>query len=114
MFNRQELASPLSEFLGISVAATVLFYGGYLQMNGQLGMAWSEFVVYIMFYWRVLEPLKAISSAFTSLQRGLASGERLFAILDVETVIKKSPDAIPVNDFKESLEFKKCFIPLCK
>lgn len=106
MFNRQELASPLSEFLGISVAATVLFYGGYLQMKGQLGMAWSEFVVYIMFYWRVLEPLKAISSAFTSLQRGLASGERLFAILDVETVIKKSKNAVPVKDFKDSIEFR--------
>ena len=107
MFNRQELASPLSEFLGITVAATVLFYGGYLQMNGQLGMAWSEFVVYIMFYWRVLEPLKAISSALTSLQRGLASGERLYAILDVETVIKKSPEAISITEFRESIEFSK-------
>ena len=106
MFNRQELASPLSEFLGISVAATVLFYGGYLQMNGQLGMAWSEFVVYIMFYWRVLEPLKAISSAFTSLQRGLASGERLFSILDVEAVIKKSPNAVTKKEFNDSIEFK--------
>ncbi len=105
MFNRQELASPLSEFLGITVAASVLFYGGYLQMHGTLGMEWSAFVVYIMFYWRVLEPAKAISTAYTSLQRGLASGERLFAILDVEPAIKRKEDAIPVKEFKESIEF---------
>ena len=54
MFSRQELASPLSEFLGISVAAAVLFYGGWLQIHGNLGLDMPAFVVYIVFYWRVL------------------------------------------------------------
>lgn len=106
MFNKQELASPMSEFLGITVAASVIFYAGYLQTKGQLGMEWSSFVVYIGFYWRVLEPSKAISNAFANLQRGLASGERLFAILDVEPEIKKCANPVPVNDFKESIEFR--------
>lgn len=105
MFNRQELASPLSEFLGITVAAAVIFYAGYLQLNNKLGMEWSSFVVYIGFYWRVLEPAKAISNAFANLQRGLASGERLFAILDVEPVIKRSENAVAVSEFRESIEF---------
>jgi subfamily B ATP-binding cassette protein MsbA len=109
MFNKQELASPMSEFLGIAVAASVIFYAGYLQTKGQLGMEWSSFVVYIGFYWRVLEPSKAISNAFANLQRGLASGERLFAILDVEPEIKKCANPLPVNDFKESIEFRNVF-----
>lgn len=105
MYNKQELASPLSEFLGIFVAAAVLFYGGYLQVTGDLGMSWSEFVVYIGFYWRVLEPAKSISNAYANVNRGLASGERIFAILDVEPVIKKDPQAIPIKEFKNNIEF---------
>ncbi len=105
MYNKQELASPLSEFLGITVAASVLFYGGYLQMNGNLGMEWSSFVVYIGFYWRVLEPAKSISNAYANLQRGLASGERLFAILDVEPQIKKADSPKKIEKFTQSIFF---------
>lgn len=105
MYNKQELASPMSEFLGITVAAAVIFYAGYLQLNDKLGMEWSSFVVYIGFYWRVLEPAKAMSNAFANLQRGLASGERLFAILDVEPVIKKSANPIPIEEFRDKIEF---------
>ncbi|MDP3453745.1 MAG: ABC transporter ATP-binding protein [Bacteroidales bacterium] len=106
MFNRQELASPISEFLGVSVTAAVLFYGGYLQMKGTLGMDMPAFVVYISFYYKVLEPTKIISNAYANLQRGLASGERLFSILDVEPVIKRSSNPVPLNDFTDSIEFK--------
>ena len=106
VFNRQELASPLSEFLGISVAIVVLFYGGWLQIHGNLGMGWPAFVVYIGFYWRVLEPAKAISNAYAIIQRGLVSGIRVFAILDVEQEIKKTPNAIVKNTFDNTIIFK--------
>lgn len=106
MFNKQELASPMSEFLGVTVAAAVLFYGGYLQVKGQLGMSWPEFVVYLGFYWRVLEPAKAITNSYASIQRGLASGERIFAILDVEQTIKKKDNALSIKEFKESIRFE--------
>lgn len=107
MFNRQELASPLSEFLGVSVTAAVLFYGGYLQMRGELGMDMPSFVVYISFYYKVLEPAKVISNAYANLQRGLASGERLFAILDIEPAIQKSSNPLPIKDFKDKIEFRE-------
>lgn len=106
MFNRQEMASPLSEFLGISVAAAVLFYGGWLQLTGQLGMDMPAFVVYIGFYWRVLEPAKAMSKAYASIQRGMVSGKRLFAILDVENPIKESLDAVELEGFNDRIEFR--------
>lgn len=105
VFNRQELASPLSEFLGITVASGVLFYGGWLQIRGQLGMTMPEFVTYIGFYWRVLEPAKAIANAYASIQRGLVSGNRLFKILDQVNPIEEKPDARPVPQFREGIEF---------
>lgn len=107
MFNKQELASPMSEFLGITVAASVIFYAGYLQMKGELGMDWSAFVVYIGFYWRVLEPSKSISNAFANLQRGLASGERLFAILDVDPKIEEREGAKKVEGFTNQIKFNQ-------
>ena len=110
MFSRQELASPLSEFLGISVAAAVLFYGGWLQIHGNLGLDMPAFVVYIGFYWRVLEPAKAIASAYASIQRGLVSGNRLFDILDAENPIKEAEHPKELKGFNESIEFKDvCF-----
>ncbi len=106
LYNRQELASPLSEFLGITVAAAILFYGGWLQVHGELGMSWPEFVVYIGFYWRVLEPAKSITKAYAMIRRGMVSAHRIFAIMDVPVEIKKDPEAIPVKDFREALEYR--------
>ncbi len=106
MYSRQELASPLSEFLGISVAAAVLFYGGVLQMRGELGMGLSDFIVYIAFYWRVLEPSKAIAAAYSSVQKGLVSGNRIFAILDAVPSIRKADNPVHVSEFNHSIEYR--------
>jgi subfamily B ATP-binding cassette protein MsbA len=106
LYNRQELASPLSEFLGIAVAAAILFYGGWLQVHGELGMSWPEFVVYIGFYWRVLEPAKSITKAYAMIRKGMVSAHRIFDIMDVPVEIKKDPKALPVKEFSESLEYR--------
>ena len=106
LYNRQELASPLGEFLGISVAAAVLFYGGWLQVRGDLGMTWPEFVVYIGFYWRVLEPAKSITRTYAMIRKGMVSAGRIFSILDAPVEMKKDPDAIPVHDFMEAIEYR--------
>lgn len=106
MFSRQEMASPLSEFLGICVAAAVLFYGGFLQIRGQLNMTLPEFIVYIGFYWRVLEPAKAMANAYASIQRGLVSGRRVLAILDQTSEIKNAAQPVPLKVFEQGIEFK--------
>ncbi len=106
IFTRQELASPMSEFLGISVAAGVLFYGGYLQMKGELGMSLSMFVTYIAFYWRVLEPSKAIANAYANIQRGLVSGKRILDILDVAPSIKKAENPIHISSVNDRIEYR--------
>jgi len=106
LYNRQELASPLGEFLGISVAAAVLFYGGWLQVRGDLGMTWPEFVVYIGFYWRVLEPAKSITRTYAVIRKGMVSALRIFSILDAPVEIRKDQDAMPVKTFSERIEYR--------
>lgn len=105
VFCRQELASPTSEFLGISIAAVVLFYGGWLNIHGKLGMSWEQFIVYIMFYWKVLEPAKALANSYVAVRKGLVSGERIFAILDTEAEIREADDPVRVSSFDSSLDF---------
>ena len=103
VLNRQELASPLSEFLGIAIAACVLFYGGWLNYHGSLGMTWQQFIVYIMFYWKVLEPAKTMAKQYALLQKGLVSADRIFEILDEpETIV--SGDR-PAGAFREAVTF---------
>lgn len=103
--NRQELASPTSEFLGITIAAIVLFYGGWLNLQGKLGMGWEEFIVYIMFYWKVLEPAKAISNSYAAIQKGIVSAERIFSILDTPEEIRERENPVGIAEFKESIVF---------
>jgi len=106
VMTRQELASPLSEFLGVFVAASVLFYGGLMQATGHLNMSGYEFIAYIGFYYLILVPVKNLSNAYTNLQRGMAAGDRVFAIIDMPVDIKKSDDSVPVNEFKQQIEYR--------
>ena len=101
--NRQEMASPVSEFLGISIAAAVLFYGGWLNYHGNLGMTWPQFIVYIMFYWKVLEPAKTMAKSYALVQKGLVSADRIFEILDAPSGIPEGE--APVPEFREAVTF---------
>jgi len=105
VFRRQELASPTSEFLGITIAAVVLFYGGWLNIHGKLGMSWEQFIVYIMFYWKVLEPAKALANSYAALRKGLVSAERIFAILDTEPEIREAEVPLRINAFESEVRF---------
>lgn len=106
MFYKQAMAHPFSEFFGIVIGAAVLLYGGWLELHGQLGMDMAAFSVYILCYWRVLEPAKNISNAYASIQRGMVSGERLFMILDAKNDITDKPNASTLKDFSSSIEYK--------
>lgn len=103
---KNELASPISEFLGIFFVAIILVYGGNLVLNEQSELDASEFLAYLGIFTQVLQPGKAISKSFTSIQRGLASGERIFAVVDAKPAIQNHPDALPVASFEDSIEFK--------
>jgi subfamily B ATP-binding cassette protein MsbA len=106
MSRRNELASPLSEFLGVIVVAGILFYGGQSVMSGEDGLTPSSFLTFLTFYVSMLQPAKSFSNGITSLQKGVVSAERIFVIIDTQSVIQNKPDAITLKEFKHGIEFK--------
>ena len=106
MSRRNELASPLSELLGVVVVAGILFYGGQSVMSGEDGLTPSSFLTFLTFYASMLQPAKSFSNGITSLQKGVVSAERIFVIIDTQSAIQNKPDAISLKEFKHEIEFK--------
>lgn len=106
MWNKRELASPISEVLGVGVVVLVILYGGQLVLQNQSDLKASEFITYIILYSQILVPAKNISSALTNIQRGIASGERIFSILDTPVKIEENPNAISIEEFKGKISYE--------
>jgi len=107
MAKKFDLASPISEFLGITVVAGLLLMGGSMVLREDSSLSPSLFITFIILFSRVLQPAKAISNALTSIQRGIASAERIFTITDAKPEITEKTDAINIAKFKQGLEFKE-------
>jgi len=106
IWNRKELASPLSEFLGVSMIVGIILYGGMLVVNGESELSGSAFITYIILYSQLLVPAKNITGAVTNIQRGLAAAERVFDILEAKNAIQQAPDPVRIPDFKDKIEFR--------
>lgn len=109
MAKKNELASPLSEFMGVFVVSVILLYGGNMVLNNSSSLDASGFLTYIIIFTQVLTPAKAISNSFSTIQRGLASGERIFKIIDTTPEIKDMEGAKKIESFNDSIAFKKVF-----
>ena len=106
MAYKREMAAPFSEFMGVSVVAVILLYGGSLVLSNSSELSASEFVFYIATFSQVMRPVKEISNAFSNTQRGIASGERVLELLDTPNAIKVSTMPKMVAEFRESIEFR--------
>jgi ATP-binding cassette, subfamily B, bacterial MsbA len=106
MWNKKEMASPVSEFMGVSIVAIILLYGGTLVLQNNSELSASEFITYIILYSQILVPAKNISNAISNIQRGIASGERVFAILDTQIKIKDTPNAKAISEFTNEIEYQ--------
>ncbi|WP_266203151.1 ABC transporter ATP-binding protein [Pontibacter kalidii] len=104
--NKRDLASPLSEFLGVSVVAGLLLYGGTMVLNNESELSASEFITYIILFSQVLVPAKAMSAAFSNIQRGLVSGDRVLQVIDTEPQIVNKPNAKVLPAFRNEIEFR--------
>ena len=106
MWNKRELASPISEFLGISIVVLVILYGGRLVLENQSELNASEFITYIILYSQILIPAKNISTAITNIQRGIASGARIFSVLETDVNIIEDKDAVAKTALNAQIVFK--------
>lgn len=105
--NRAELSSPMSEFLAIIMLSGLILYGGNLILNeSDSQITASAFIAYIAIFSQVIRPIKSITKEYSNLQRGLASGERVLQLVDVQPEIQERDDAQPLKEFKHEIEFR--------
>ena len=105
LLNKQNLAGPTSEFLGISVIAVLLWYGGQMVLNEKT-LDPSLFLVYMGLAYQILTPAKAISKASYSVKRGNAAAERVMEILHTESALEDLPNATKKTSFDKAIELK--------
>ena len=104
MARRQQLASPTSEFLGISAAAVLMVYGGSLVLSGDLEA--SAFVAYLSIFTQITRPLRSFTDSFANINQGIAAGERVLALLDEKSKITNAPDAVRMTGLHDEIEFR--------
>lgn len=107
MMYRQQLASPMSEFMGIAAAAGLLIFGGALVLNGTGGLDGSGFIAYIAIFTQITRPIRAFTDAFANINQGIAAGGRVLELLDTKSTITSPEDGgLSLDHFKERIEFK--------
>jgi subfamily B ATP-binding cassette protein MsbA len=106
MAKRQQSASPVSETLSVTMIACIVLYGGYLILNKKSTLDAGQFIAYIAVFSQLMRPAKAISDSFSNIHSGIAAGERVLALIDEKPEIIDAPNAKPINEFKESIQFK--------
>lgn len=102
---RQQLAHPMSEFLGTLMIVIVLWFGGTLVLNEQV-LSGPTFIYYLVMLYSIINPLKELSKASYAIMKGLASIERVDKILKAEVAIKDPEKPIHINSFEHQIEFR--------
>ena len=104
MARRQQLASPMSEFLGISAVGVILVFGGMLVINRSLNA--GEFVAFIAMFSQITRPVRSFIDQFANINQGVAAGERILMLLDTKTEVPDAPDARTLDGLHEGIEFR--------
>jgi subfamily B ATP-binding cassette protein MsbA len=103
---RRDLASPVSETLGIVAVCTVLYYGGRLVLGHNFSLTGPDFLTYIAIFTQIINPLKSFSSASYNIQRGAASIERIQTLIHEQETIREIDNPVPIRSFENSIEFR--------
>lgn len=104
MARRQQMASPMSEFLGISAIAVLLIYGGSLVIAGDLDG--GGFLTYLAVFSQITRPVRSFADAFANINQGIAAGERVLDLLDEKNQVPDAPDAVEMDGFNDKIEFR--------
>lgn len=104
---KNELASPVSETMGVMIVAGILYYGGHLILSGSEELKASAFLTFLTIFAQIIQPAKSFSGGITSMQKGIASARRIFSIIDLQPSVTDKPSAIELKTFSKKIEFKK-------
>ncbi len=100
---RKDLASPMSEFLGIAAVAVLLWFGAKQVFAGEISAA--TFITFLYAFYNIIEPAKQLSSASYSIRKGMGALERVEAVLNAQVSIRDSDNALPIQAFTGKIEF---------
>lgn len=103
---RKDLASPMSEFMGVLVLSIILWFGGTMVLGQEGGLKADGFITYIVFFTQIISPAKSLSTSFYNAQRGSAAIERIEEILQAPVAVRDSINAIELKEFTKEIEFK--------
>jgi ATP-binding cassette, subfamily B, bacterial MsbA len=103
---RRDMASPMSELLGVIVLCCILFFGGQMILNNRYALQPEGFIAYIAIFTQIINPAKSLSTAFYNAQRGSAAIKRIEEILHADIVIKEPANPHPITSFNHSIEFE--------
>ncbi len=102
---RRDLASPLSESLGVIILCCVLWFGGKLVLSGEI-LSGSSFIGYVALFSQIINPAKALSQAVYNVNRGTATLDRLNEVLEAPIIVEEANDPIELSGFKDSIQFE--------
>ncbi len=105
LYRRRDLASPLSEFLGIGAVSVLLWFGAKQVFAGEISAA--TFITFLYAFYNIIEPAKNLSGASYSIRKGLGALERVESVLNADVQIEDKADAVPIASFKEKIEFRE-------
>ncbi|WP_276480554.1 ABC transporter ATP-binding protein [Paraflavitalea pollutisoli] len=106
---RRDLASPMSEFLGVVALCSILWFGGSMVLDGNeqsLGLNASGFITYILLFTQIINPAKSLSTAFYNAQRGSAAIQRIEEVLSAPIVVDEVANPKTLTGFNDKIEFR--------
>jgi subfamily B ATP-binding cassette protein MsbA len=106
IYRRRDLSSPMSEFLSSAVIILVLWFGGRLVLSDNQSIQAADFITYIVVFSQIIPPAKTFAQGYYSIQKGLASADRIFEVLDAEEVIEEKENALPIESFSKEIEYR--------
>ena len=106
IYRKRDLSSPLSEFMSSIVIIIVLWFGGRMVLSDSPTIQAADFITYIVIFSQIIPPAKTFAQGFYSIQKGIASAERIFEILDADEVIEEKINPIPIKALNKEIEYK--------
>lgn len=103
---RSYLAHPVSEFLGTTIIIIVLWYGGNLILKNEGSLDPEDFITYLVFFYSIINPAKAFSTAYYNVKKGLAALDRVDQLLESENPIADQPNALSKSNFNNDITFR--------
>ncbi|HEY8510362.1 MAG TPA: ABC transporter ATP-binding protein [Cyclobacteriaceae bacterium] len=103
---KNELASPVSEVLGVIIVAGIMYFGGVLVLRDSSGLDPEVFIGFLVIFASLIQPAKNFSNGITSVQKGAVSAKRIFDVIDTKSAIVSRPGSVELDEFREYIEFR--------